>query len=223
VGRGARGVVGIGDCLDPLITPRAALAGEIDAVGRLVGDLLIQELGGERAALAHQVALVDPAPRDLLELAEQVQLRLLARITEFPEQQVLGEMIGDRARPDLAQVLQVQRDAFADDALKQDLARADQLGRQLEPRVFGELRRDALVRQLDPVAFDAREADLERRPLLHGVDAYGLARARRLDDHGLGGEVEGHAQDVGVFDVEQAFLVQLVGLTAQRSTDHLLA
>jgi hypothetical protein len=42
------------------------------------------------------------------------------------------------------------------------------------------------------------------------MDTHGLAWARRLDDHRLRGEVEGYAQDVGVFDVEQALLVQLV-------------
>jgi hypothetical protein len=90
VGRRARGVIGIGDRLDPLLALKAALAGKIDAVGRLVGDLLIEELGGEGPVLADQVALVDPAARDLLQLAEQMQLRLLAGIAELPNRRCLA-------------------------------------------------------------------------------------------------------------------------------------
>ena len=45
----------------------------------------------------------------------------------------------------------------------------------------------------------------------------------RLRHHRLGGEVEGDAHDVGIFDVEQAVLVQLIGLAAQAAADHLLA
>ena len=39
----------------------------------------------------------------------------------------------------------------------------------------------------------------------------------------LGGEVERDAEDVGVLDVEQAVLVQVVGLAAERAADDLLA
>jgi hypothetical protein len=55
------------------------------------------------------------------------------------------------------------------------------------------------------------------------MDANRLARPRGLHDHRLRGEVERHAQDVRVLDVEQAVLVQLVGLPPQGAPDHLLA
>src|SRR6218665_1541343 len=45
----------------------------------------------------------------------------------------------------------------------------------------------------------------------------------RRRDHGLGVEVEGNAEHVGVFDVEALFCVELVGLAAQCAANHLLA
>ena len=50
-----------------------------------------------------------------------------------------------------------------------------------------------------------------------GLGGFGFATTR------LGGEVERDAHDVGVFDVEQAVRVQVVGLPAQAAADHLLA
>ena len=51
-------------------------------------------------------------------------------------------------------------------------------------------------------------------------------RLRRRNDR-LGGEVERHAENVGIFDIEQslvrAVLIQLVRLPAQRAADDLLA
>ena len=100
----------------------------------------------------------------------------------------------------------------------------DEIGRQLQDRVVVELGRQPLLRQLDAVALDAREADLERIALgAHGLDLDRLARRLRRRDDRLGGEVERDAEDVGVFDVEQAFLVQVVGLPAQGAADDLLA
>ena len=84
--------------------------------------------------------------------------------------------------------------------------------------------RQPFLRQFDAVALDAREADFERVALgPHGLDLDRLARRLRRRDDRLGGEVEGNAEDVGVLDVEQAVLVQVVGLAAQRAADDLLA
>ena len=55
------------------------------------------------------------------------------------------------------------------------------------------------------------------------MDADGRARLAGRRDHRLGGEVERDAEHVGVFDVEQALLVEIVGLAAQRAADDLLA
>ena len=101
---------------------------------------------------------------------------------------------------------------------------ADQVRRELQDRVVVELGGQPLLRQLDAVALDAREADLERVALgPHRLDLDRLARRLRRRDDRLGGEVERDAEDVGVLDVEQALLVQVVGLPAQRAADHLLA
>ena len=78
--------------------------------------------------------------------------------------------------------------------------------------------------QFDAVALDAREADFERVALRpHGLDLNRLARRLRRSDDRLGGEVERNAEDVGIFDVEQPFFVQVVGLAAQGAADDLLA
>ena len=50
-----------------------------------------------------------------------------------------------------------------------------------------------------------------------------LRRWRRLHSHGFGSEVEGNAEDIGVFSVKETLLVQLIGVAAQGAADHLLA
>ena len=101
---------------------------------------------------------------------------------------------------------------------------ADEVGRQLQDGVVVELGGQPLLGQFDAIALDAREADFEGIALgPHGLDLDRLARRLRRRDDRLGGEVEGNAEDVGVFDVEQALFVQVVGLAAQRAADHLLA
>ena len=63
---------------------------------------------------------------------------------------------------------------------------------------------EAFLGQFDAVAFDAGEADFERVALrAHGLDLNGLARRLRRGDDRLGGEVEGNAEDIGVFDIEE--------------------
>ena len=129
-----------------------------------------------------------------------------------------------RGGPHVAQVLEVQVHAFADDAGVARDRRADEVGRQLQDRVVVEVGGQPFLGQLDAVAFDAREADFQCVALgAHGLDLDGLARRLRRRDDRLGGEVEGNAEDVGIFDIEQALLVQLVGLAAQRAADDLLA
>ena len=151
-----------------------------------------------------------------------MQLRLLAGVAEVLVEQVLGQVEGDRAGPHLVQVLHVQRDALADDALQQHRAGTDQQRGQLQQRVGGKCRAQLFVRQLDAVAGHAGEGDLQRLARPHGVHAHRLGRLGRLDHHGLGGEVEGDAEDVGIFGVEHFFVIQLVGLAAQGAADDLL-
>ncbi len=106
--------------------------------------------------------------------------------------------------------------AFADDAGVLRDRRADEVGREDEDRIVVEFGRESFLRQLHAVAFDAREADLERVSLgPHGLDLNRLARRLRRGDDRLGREVEGNAEDVGVFDVEESLPpFEVVGLTA---------
>ena len=80
----------------------------------LISQLLVHELGGVGATLADQV-VVQPAARDPLELAEQVQLRLLIRIPPVFLQQRLGQVVDHRRWAQIPAVDQVQVDAFTND------------------------------------------------------------------------------------------------------------
>ena len=185
-----------------------------DAGAGLIRQLLVHELGGVGAALADQV-IVQPAAGDPLELAEQVQLRLLFRVAPVVFQQGLGEMVDQRRRAQILAVDQTQVDAFADDPGVVGDGRTDDLRREHERRVVVERCVHVLFGQFHAVALDAREADLAGIPLRRDrPDGYGLARLRLFGHHRLGGEVERDAEHVGVFDVEQAVFVQIVGLAA---------
>lgn len=127
-------------------------------------------------------------------------------------------------RAHVVQVLDRQVHALADDALVLGDRWADKARGQLQHRVGTELGREFFVRQLDPVALDAGEGDGQRVALgADRMDPDRLPRLGRGRNYRLCGKVEGNAEDVGIFDVEQAFLVEIVGLTAQRAAHHLLA
>jgi len=86
------------------------------------------------------------------------------------------------------------------------------------------LRGEPLLGQLDPVPFNPGKSDFESVAVrADGPHLDGLARRLRRRDHRFGGEVKWDAQDIRVFDVEQALVVQVVGLPAQRTADNLLA
>ena len=129
-----------------------------------------------------------------------------------------------RGRPHVAQMLEAHVHALADDAGVAGDRRADEIGAEFQDGVVVEVGGQPFLRQLDAIALDAREADFQRVALrAHGLDLHRLARRLRRGDDRLGREVEGNAEDVGVFDVEQPFLVQVVGLAAQRAANDLLA
>jgi hypothetical protein len=56
-----------------------------------------------------------------------------------------------------------------------------------------------------------------------GFHLHGFPWRSRRGDGRLGREVEGDAEDVGVFRIEEALLVEVVGLAAQGAADDLLA
>ncbi len=124
---GAGGVVGIEQGLDgALAEERAGDAGG-DAVAGHVGQFLIHELRGIGVALADEAG-VEPLLGDALELAEEMELRLLAGVAPFRVEQALGDVEEQRGRPHVAQVLQVQVHALADDAGVARDGRADEVG-----------------------------------------------------------------------------------------------
>jgi hypothetical protein len=101
---------------------------------------------------------------------------------------------------------------------------ADQIRRELQYGVFREVGCQALLWQLDSIPGHAGEADLEFIALrADSLDLDGLPRRLRRGDDGLGREVEGDAKHIGVFDVEQFLLVQVVGLPPQGPADDLFA
>ena len=114
--------------------------------------------------------------------------------------------------------------ALADDALVARVGRTDEIRRQLQHRVGVERGRQPLVGQLDAITLDARETNLQMVPVRSNrLHLHGLPRRLRRRDDRLGGEVERHAEDVGVLGVEQAVFVQVVRLATERAADHLLA
>jgi hypothetical protein len=120
-----------------------------------------------------------------------------------------------RAGAHVAQVLEAHVGTLADDAGVAGDGRADQRGAEGQDGFVVEAGAEAFFGQLDPVAFDAGKLNFQRVALrAHGLDLHRLARRLGRADDGLGGEVEGDAEDIGVFDVEQAFFVEVVGLAA---------
>ena len=83
----------------------------------------------------------------------------------------------------------------------------DEIGAEHQDGIVVEVGGQPFFRQLDAIAFDARETDLERVALgADGLDLDRLARRLRRRDDRLRGEVEGNAEHVGVLHVEETLL-----------------
>ncbi len=186
-------------------------------LGGLVGDLGIGRACRSGAAL-HSDSPRDPAPRDRLQLIEQVIGAGSLAFAEARSTRRLARCMAIGARPHVVQL--VGRDVTPSPTMPSSsvLHGPDQLRRE---SAAGESavnsRRDLLVGQLRAVAGDAREADARRLALLdreHARDRSSAASSAAHDR--LGGEVERNAEDVGIFDVEQLLIVQVVGLPPQR-------
>lgn len=205
---------GVGECLGD--------AGG-DLVAGQVRELLIHEQGRIGVALADEAG-VQPFLGDALELAEEMQLGFLAGVAPLGVKQALGEVEEQRGRAHVAEVFQAHVRRFSDDSGILGDGRSDQLGTEDQGGVVVELRAEAFLWEFDAVAFHAGKADFQGVALR--TDGFDLDRfARRLwrRDDGLGGEIEGNAENVGVFDVEEALLVEFVGLATQGAADDLLA
>ena len=76
--------------------------GRGDLVASHVGQFLIHELRGIGAAFAHKAG-IEPLLGDAFELAEEVELRLLAGVAPFRVKQPLGDVEDERGGAHVAQ------------------------------------------------------------------------------------------------------------------------
>ena len=200
-----------------------ARAGDVDLFRRARELVLIKDRA-DRHALRDEIAFVEPAAGETLDLREEVLLRETVLVAEARIEQVFGEVEADLRRPQPLQHLGGNGHAGADDSLHDDRGGPDVGRGDFEPAVLGEDGFELLGRQVSAIAADAREDDLQRRALLDRVDARDRFRRGGLGDLRRGGEVERDAHDVGVLDIEKAGLgVEIIGLAAQAAPDDLLA
>ncbi|CPK41295.1 Uncharacterised protein [Bordetella pertussis] len=119
-------------------------------------------------------------------------------------------------------MLDVQFHRFANDAGVVSLCRTNHVRRQSEVVVVVELGFELFFWQFDAIALHAREQDFQRVAFrAQCLDRDGFAGLGRRDDNRLGCEVEGDAKYVGILHVEEALLVQFIGLAAQGTANHL--
>ena len=129
-----------------------------------------------------------------------------------------------RGAPHVFQVFQAEVNVLTDDAGIPGHRGADKVRRQLQYGVAVERGGQPFLGQFDAVALHAGEADFQVIAFrANSFDLDGLAGRLWGRHHWFGGEVERYPQDVGVFDVEQALFIEVVGLAAQGSANHLLA
>ena len=92
---------------------------------------------------------------------------------------------------------------------------SDEIGAECQNGFSVEVCGKPFHRQFHAIALDTREANFECIAFgAHGLDLHCLARRLGWGDDRLGGEIEGDAENVRVFDVEQTLIIQLVGLAA---------
>src|SRR6185437_4185902 len=148
----------------------------VDVLAGLVRELPVHQHGWIRIALADEAG-VQPWLDDALELAEQVQLGLLARIAPLAVEQMARQVHQQRGGTHVREVPYVYVGLLADDAGIGRCGRADGLRRQHVPRILVEDCGQPFLGQLYAVALDAWEADFQRVALgPHGLDLDGFAR-----------------------------------------------
>ena len=86
-GRAGR-VVRVEHCLDRVLADHRLGKRRLDALAGPIGEVLIDQLRRVGAAGAAQIAAVEPFADDALQLVEEVELGVIAGITELPEQQL---------------------------------------------------------------------------------------------------------------------------------------
>ena len=215
-GRAGR-VVGVKDGADRPLSGELRDDASSDPLASHVGELLVAELRRVGSALADQM-VIEPLTGDAFQLAEQVELRLLAGVAPLGFEEPFRQVIDERGAPDVLEMIEAQVYAFADDAFVAGDCRSYDVWSENERRIVVERCGEALFGQLDAVALHAREVDLALIAVwCDRAHLHGLARRLRRGDHGFDREIEGDAEHIRILDVELTFLVQIVGLTPQRA------
>ncbi len=195
----------------------------IDLLDRADGERTpFQELRS-RIADAGQ-AFGEPSLGDARQFGIAPDLKRAVLVPEIGAQQEPGDIEHHGLQAELVGLgPEVEREALADQRL--DLGHHRQVVRgDRHPAVLGEDRLEGLAREDDPITLDIGEADLARRPVLQGADARHLGRRLRRDVLALLGEGEGHAEDIRIFDGEEAGgRIDLIGDPPEAAPHHLLA
>ena len=124
----------------------------------------------------------------------------------------------------LVQVLNVEFYAFSDDAGVMRSCCSNHFWSKYKPMIVIELCLQFFFWKFDTIALYFGEANFQMVSLgTHCLDYDGFAGWGRGGNCWLGCEVEGNAEDVSIFHVEQPIFVELIGLAAQSSADDLFA
>jgi len=114
--------------------------------------------------------------------------------------------------------------AFTDDARVARDRGADNVRAEYQDGVVVEVGGQPFLGQLHAIAFDAWEADFEVVALgAHRLDLHRLTRWLWRSNDRLRSEIEGNAEDIRVFHIEQPFFVLFVRHATQRTPNDLLA
>src|SRR5262249_21165535 len=152
---------------------------------------------------------IEPLFGNALELAEQVQSGCFIGVAPFAVEQPLRKVKQQRGAPRVFQVFQAEVNVRTDNAGIPGDRGTDQVWRELQHGVAIKLGSQPFLRQFDAVALDAGEADFQAIAFgTHGFNLDGLTGRLWRRNHRSGGEVERYSQDIGVFDIEQALLIE---------------
>ena len=100
--------------------------------------------------------------------------------------------------------------------------RADKVWCQHKRRVGGELSGETFLGQLNSITFNTWELDFQSVAFgPHSLDLDGFTGRLWRRHNRFSCEIEWYAEDIGIFHVEQAFLVEVVRLPAQGAADDL--
>ncbi|OQB36386.1 MAG: hypothetical protein BWY09_01948 [Candidatus Hydrogenedentes bacterium ADurb.Bin179] len=111
-------------------------------------------------------------------------------------------------------MLEVQVHPFANDTLVFCFGRSHKVGRQHQNGIVIKFGGETFCGKFHTVPLNPWEPNLQGITLRPDCpDVYGFARGDGGRDHRFGREIEGDAEHIGIFNVEEIDFVQVVGLT----------